>query len=302
MTDSHPSATRAGALPTLSEQEWTQRIAAGRPLWHRLASRLRTGFRRVWTMYEGVEGQPGEAPLPPAHLRIYYYGTRDPAAFARASRDAVTELTGRGLTPAHRVLDIGCGIGNLALGLRGFLKGGYEGLDVHSEAIAWCQQAITPVAPGFHFTRADLNNRAYNPGRATAAENYRFPFPDRAFDFILVGSVFTHMLAADFEHYVKEIARVLDDGGTCVASCYLLNDASRDGIARAASYFSFPFGDPTGRLRVQDISLPEAAVAMDEDYVRQVHRDAGLNVADVRRGRWFTGAAHDQDVLTVRRR
>ena len=110
------------------------------------------------------------------------------------------------------------------------------------------------------------------------------------------------MLAADFEHYVKEIARVLDDGGTCVASCYLLNDASRDGIARGASYFSFPFGDPTGRLRVQDISLPEAAVAMDEDYVRQVHRDAGLNVADVRRGRWFTGAAHDQDVLTVRRR
>src|SRR5262245_3113663 len=108
MTDSYPSTRRAGALDTLSEQEWSQRIAAGRPLWRRLASRLRTGSRRVWTMYERVAGQPGEPPLPPAHLRIYYYGTRDPAAFARASRDAVTELTERGLTPGHRVLDIGC--------------------------------------------------------------------------------------------------------------------------------------------------------------------------------------------------
>ncbi len=35
--------------------------------------------------------------LPPAHLRIYYYGTWDPKAFARARDDITAELTNRGL-------------------------------------------------------------------------------------------------------------------------------------------------------------------------------------------------------------
>lgn len=97
--------------------------------------------------------------LPPAHLRIYYHRTRNPDAFTRAYDGARDELISRGLRPEHRVLDIGCGIGNLPLGLAGYLTDSYDGMDVHAEAVAWCQRAITARHPTFRFHRADLASR-----------------------------------------------------------------------------------------------------------------------------------------------
>ena len=89
--------------------------------------------------------------MPPAHLRVYYYRTWSPKAFTRAGEVARTELTIRGLRPEHRVLDIGSGIGNLAISLAGYLHGGYDGVEIHPEAVAWCQRTITPRHPGFGF-------------------------------------------------------------------------------------------------------------------------------------------------------
>ncbi len=56
--------------------------------------------------------------LPPAHLRIYYYGSWAPALVTCAGENARVELMSRGLRAEHRVLDIGSGIGNLALALK----------------------------------------------------------------------------------------------------------------------------------------------------------------------------------------
>jgi methylase of polypeptide subunit release factors len=42
----------------------------------------------------------------------------------------------RGLRPEHRVLDIGSGIGNVALGLADYLRGSYDGLEIHPDAVA----------------------------------------------------------------------------------------------------------------------------------------------------------------------
>src|SRR5262249_50549506 len=139
--------------------------------------------------------------LPPAHLRFYYYRTCSPKAFTRACESARTELTSRGLQPEHRVLDIGSGIGNLALSLVGYLRGAYDGVEIHSEAVEWCQRAITPRHPIFRFHRADVSSVAYNPHGPVPASAYRFPFPDKTFDFIFLGSVFTHMLPDAVEHY-----------------------------------------------------------------------------------------------------
>jgi hypothetical protein len=47
--------------------------------------------------------------------------------------------------------------------------------------------------------------------------------------------------------------------------------------------------------------VPEAAVALDESFVRDAHRRAGLRIRDMRRGAWWSGTAHDQDVLAVER-
>jgi SAM-dependent methyltransferase len=273
--------------------------ALQRPRWRRLASRARRGIYRLATLVDRVAHWNTDAILPPAHLRIYYYGTWNPKAFARACELGRTELITRGLRPEHRVLDIGSGIGNLALGLVGYLRGGFDGVEIHPEAVAWCQRAITPRHPTFRFHRADLASHAYNPRGTLPASAYRFPFPDKTFDFIFLASVFTHMLPDAVERYVHEIGRLLAPGGTCVAGYFLLNDETRAGVDAGRSFMSFGVDHPSGLCRLHDGTMPEAAVALEETFVRRVNEQAGLCVRELRRGRWWSGVAHEQDVLTV---
>jgi SAM-dependent methyltransferase len=272
-----------------------------RPIWKRAVNRVRSGLYRVVTVAERVVRWHDDALLPPAHLRLWYYNTLRPSAFGRACETARTELVTRGLRPEHRVLDIGSGIGNLAIGLTGYLTGRYDGIEIHPQAVAWCQGAITPRHPTFRFHRADVASDAYNPEGAAPSSTYRFPFLDRSFDFIFLSSVFTHMLPDAVEHYLHEIARLLAPGGVSVASYFLLGDEAREGVEQGRSFMSFGVTHPSGLCRLHDAAVPEAAVALDESFVRDAHSRAGLRVRDIRRGAWWSGTAHDQDVLVVER-
>lgn len=272
--------------------------ATGRgPLWKRAAKALRMCGHRGLTVLDHVAPWRNDALLPPAHLRIYYYRTWKPDAFVRACRDARTELNLAGLRPDHRVLDIGAGIGNLAVGLIGYLRGTYDGIEVHREAVEWCRREITPRHPTFRFHYADLANRAYNPGGHVASAAYRFPFPDRSFDVIFLGSVHTHLLPEDSAHFVREVARLLAPDGFCVASYFLLNDERRGSIDDRRSFISFPVEHPSGVCRLHSAESPEAAVAFEETFIRRVHDESGLCIRDIRRGQWWSGVPHDQDVV-----
>jgi SAM-dependent methyltransferase len=275
-----------------------QAAAPARPTWKRAAGALRSAAYRLATPIDRLVRRERDPLLPPAHLRLYYYGTVNPAVFARACAIRI-ELLDRGLRPEHRVLDVGCGIGNLPIGLRDYLRGGYDGIDIHPEAVAWCQRAITPRYPIFRFHRADVSSHAYNPRGRTAPSSYRFPFADGAFDFIFLASVFTHMMPDDVEHYVRELSRMLAPAGKCVVSFFLLNDETRPGVDEGRSFMSFGVAHPSDLCRLHDASVPEAAVAFEESFVRRVVEQAGLHIDDVRRGRWWTGERHDQDVLTI---
>ena len=270
-----------------------------RSLWRRVARPAR------WILHRGANlidplVHPDPAGLqPPAHLRIYYYGSWAPELVVRAGENARIELTSRGLRPEHRVLDIGSGIGNLALALKDHLTGGYDGLEIHPEAVAWCQRTITPRYPSFRFHRANVASSAYNPEGAEPASVYRFPFPDRTFDFILLASVFTHMLPDEVVQYLREISRVLKADGTCVCSFFLLNDQTRKSVQEGRSFMRFDDVDSSGVYRLHDASVPAAAVAYEESFVERIHRESRLQIREIRRGRWWSGAAHDQDVLTT---
>jgi len=237
--------------------------------------------------------------LPPAPLRLYYYRSLSPAVFAHMCDVASTELLSRGLRPDHRVLDVGSGIGNLAIGLKDYLRGEYDGVEINADAVAWCQHAITPRYPAFRFHRAHVSSGAYNAHGNVSAASYRFPFNDRRFNVAMLGSVFTHMLPDEVRQYVREIARILTVGGFAVISCFLLNDENRASVEAGRSFMTFGIAHPSGVCRLHSASVPEAAVAFDEAFMRRLFDDAGLRVHDVRRGRWWSGEAHDQDVLTV---
>jgi SAM-dependent methyltransferase len=241
-------------------------------------------------------------PLTPPRRLSHFVGEGDFQEIGAAFLRYFVEFGG--LTPSDRVLDVGCGVGRMAVPLTGYLDppGNYEGIDIVPKAISWCRQAITPRFSGFCFHLADIQNAMYNPCGRLRAQEYRFPFADGEFDFVLLTSVFTHLLPVELDHYVAESARVLRNGGTCFATAFLLDDESRASLAAGRSLHEFRHG--SGPYRTTDEDVPESAVAYDDAYLRGVLRSHGLELEDpVRQGYWSGGAGPDhQDILIAHRR
>jgi SAM-dependent methyltransferase len=220
-------------------------------------------------------------PLTPPR-RLGFVGSGDFRTAGDEFRELFVSLGG--LSPDEDVLDVGSGVGRGAIGLTGWLRGRYEGIDVVRRGIEWCQQAITPRYPNFHFQVADVYNRHYNPvGRSPAGE-YRFPFEDDSFDFVLLTSVFTHLLPADRDNYISEIARVLRPSGRCFATFFLLNGEARRSMEDARGPLNFRFSRPG--YWTDNERIPEAAVAYEEADVREELEHNGLRIGTVRYGVW----------------
>ena len=98
-----------------------------------------------------------------------------------------------------------------------------KGIDIAKAGIEWCADKITPRLPNFRFQLIDVYNKHYNQQGACPASQYRFPFEDNTFSFVMLGSVFTHMLPDDLSNYLSEVYRVLEKGGRCLISYFLLN-------------------------------------------------------------------------------
>jgi SAM-dependent methyltransferase len=238
--------------------------------------------------------------LPPFHLRRE---VGDPSIFESSGAEflAYSKLL-CGLRRDERVLDIGCGCGLMALFLEEYLDeaGAYLGIDVQEGAIRWCQSRIGARSPNFKFTHLDVRNQRYNPRGDTAS--LRVPGEDGAFDFIIVKSVFTHLLQADVEGYLAEIHRLLSGGGRCLASWYLLpSPAWRPTSARGR--LTFPYGN--GVCRYESERSPETAVAYPEPYVRHLLDQHGLQLrGPVYRGTWpgQTDGLSTQDLTVIEKR
>jgi len=191
-----------------------------------------------------------------------------------------------GMKPDHRVLDVGCGFGRIAIPLTDYLtsKGSYVGLDIVPSGISWCMGNITPKFPGFNFFHANIFNGNYNPTGTLTARDFKFPFVE-CFDFVFLTSVFTHMLPPDVENYLKEIARVMRPGGRCLITFFLLNGESRPLMVGPGSTFNFGFA-MDGFSAVNE-KIPEAAIAYNEDDIESLYERCGLKIVPpVHYGSW----------------
>ena len=185
-----------------------------------------------------------------------------------------------------RLLDIGCGCGQVAVPLTRVLGdgGSYDGFDPDREAIDWCTRHISARHPHFRFTHVDIANTQYNPDGVLRAERFVFPYGDAAFDLVVLKSIFTHLQRPALTRYLTEIRRVLAPGGRAMASLLLLNDESRSLIDGGASSVVFPFSGDGCRLF--DARTPEYLVGQDEDAVRTLAAASGLSIAAIEYGSW----------------
>lgn len=181
------------------------------------------------------------------------------------------------LKPDDHVLEVGCGVGRIAIALTGYLtaQSRYEGLDIVAARINWCKENISPRWPNFTFQLADISNTASNPQGIISAKDYTFPYGDEEFDFAFLISVFTHMLPADVEHYLAEITRVLRKGARCLISFCLLNDESLKLIEEGKSK---ELRHVLQNYRLASMEVPERLVAYNEDFVVGLYEHVGLEI------------------------
>ncbi len=192
-----------------------------------------------------------------------------------------------GLKPNDKVLDVASGIGRKTLPLVTYLnsEGSYDGIDIVKAGIDWCNRKYSSRYSNFKFQQIDVYNQHYNPTGRQKASAYKFPFPDCHFDFVVLNSVFTHMLADEVENYLAEIARVLKPGGRSLITFFLLNAESLQLIesGRSTVNLRHEFGPALAISK----EMPELALGYDLDFVTALYARNNLTINQpIRFGSW----------------
>lgn len=204
-----------------------------------------------------------------------------------------------GLKPQDRVLEIGCGLGRMAVPLTQFLEpptGRYTGFDVVADGIAWAQRHIAAAYPNFAFHHLDFHNQLYNPSGGLGAVG-ALPFPDRSVDFLFMTSVVTHLDADYTAFYLREAARLLAPHGRLFATAFLLDETSRALVRNGRARPAFDLADE-GPAQISDRAHPMAAVAFDHDWFLGAAASVGLHLArPIGFGHWSGRSAENfQDI------
>jgi SAM-dependent methyltransferase len=209
-----------------------------------------------------------------------------------------------GLQEEHKIWDVGCGYGILALALesRGW-KGNFVGTDIYGPCVWWAAKTISPRIPSFRFIHADIANQAYWPRGAYDAKGWFDHFPERDFDIVLAKSLFPHMLPSELDIYLQEISSRLKSGGKACLTFFLLNDTQRNLTMHGKSTINFikPAADTV--YAVRNLKAPSATVAYEEWYIREKLRKFGFREPDIRYGEWsgIRSPLSGQDLVLVQK-
>jgi ubiquinone/menaquinone biosynthesis C-methylase UbiE len=267
-----------------------------------LVTRLKSALRSLIGVAtpEPDSSDPLDAMIPTAAAAAYV-GGGDRETFKTIGRMNLERLRDlAGLTPHEHVLEVGCGIGRMAIPLTQYLDTGrYVGFDIVERGIEWCRSRVTSRYPNFTFLHADVYNKKYNRRGKNEAHRYTFPFADRSFDVVFLTSVFTHMLPRDVERYTAEIGRVLRPGGRCYCTAYLITAEARDFLARGASVNKFR--ESADGYWAKSPRIPEAAIGFTDEYLFSTFGKAGMEIQRVVPGEWWSQPSA-QDVFIALKR
>jgi len=171
--------------------------------------------------------------LPAGYLRVCEKDFLDDKYFlASAQTEARRLVKHLALTVNSRLLDIGCSVGRLPIGImdKKIKIQEYCGVDVSKKSIQWCKRYLTRNHQNFNFIYLNVRNERYNPKGTPIDRSFRFPFNDQYFDIIYLYSVFSHMTKVDIEFYLKEFKRTISKKGKMFLTVFVEEDVTNMAI------------------------------------------------------------------------
>jgi len=209
-----------------------------------------------------------------------------------------------GILPDDRVLDIGSGIGRIAVPLTQYLTpaGAYWGVDPVADGVAWCNQHITPVYDNFRFDHIDVAHHIYNPKGAIKGEALRLSYEPESFEFIFMISVATHLPPREIAAYIREARRLLVPGGRLFITAFILDEFAQRALPQRDPRLAFK-REGEGPAWLVDRTAPLSAVGFDDGFFERVIQGLGLSLCLKSLGHWRgQKAAHYQDILVVEKK
>jgi ubiquinone/menaquinone biosynthesis C-methylase UbiE len=118
-------------------------------------------------------------------------------------------LLAEGLRPTDTLVDLGCGVGRLAVHAIRWLAGGhYIGIDISEGMLQRARERVQTEVPQPSCRVSWIHQR-----------DARFPLDQNSVDMMCAFSVVTHMEHEDSYRYLQEALRVVRLGGRLVLSC-----------------------------------------------------------------------------------
>ena len=201
------------------------------------------------------------------------------------------------------ILEIGCGCGRTALGLRSLLADGkYTGMDINRKSLEASQNNPALKAKNFKFDLLDVYNFEYNPTGKHEAQTYTLPYENGQYEVVFLVSVFTHMLQKDVSRYIQEISRILKPGGYCMLTSFLVDY----GKVFKDAEISFRFTDGVSHFRTD--TIPEMAVGYYLEFFENEFGKRGMKLSAKLPGSWRntpdieSTSGFPQDILFFRKK
>jgi len=166
-----------------------------------------------------------------------------------------------------RVLDIGCGLGRLPIGIIRIIgEIDYTGIDVDKISINWCKRFIGKYHPSFKFHHLSVYNERYNDKGTKIDRNFHFDFADSSIDIIYLFSVFSHTTEEDMRIYLKEFNRILRDKGSVFFTTFVEENVP-----------DITFNPENYSIKC---SGPLHIVRYNKDYIFSIIKEYGFTIVD----------------------
>jgi len=209
-----------------------------------------------------------------------------------------------GLRENSRVIEIGSGIGRVAIPMTQWLEGGhYTGFEIVPAGVEWCRRHVSSKYPNFQFEHIDVYNECYNPTGSKNLQDFALHASFAQYDVAVFCSVFTHLIAIDAETYLSLMAKHVAQGGYLWSTWFLMDSEARDSVKAGKTSLSFILRDEK-TFHLDEKGVGTAAVAFDADYLRSLFWENGFSIELEQKGIWCERGVNNggyQDTFVGRR-